>query len=550
MINDKKNYILILFFSIYIFFGTFIYRDFGIGVEEHFQRLNGFYWLDYLLSFSDFSTLKETVNLKYKNILLTNSHLPNIVFFNFYGVIFDVPAAFIESIFNLDNSKTYFEIRHIFNFLIFLVSAFFFYKILLKRFNFSIAFLGLLIYSLTPRIFGDSFYNNKDVLFLSLLTIAISFLFNFFDKENNKNLIFFCFFSALATSTRIMGIYLPFFLIFFIFLEFLTNKKNIFNFCSLSFKIIFFYVLSLYLHYPYIWQLNIFEIYDWFNKFFYSMNLKLLFNGHYYYMNYLPRSYLPIWIFISTPFILSILFIIGSFLSLKRFFYRLINIRNHKPLGCDLWMSSNEKKDIFILFSFFSFFSYAIFFNVAMLSGWRHFYFLHIFFTYISIFGFFNLIIYFKKKINLKIIYLLTFLLIIFLMYENVKFHPYQSLYFNNLMSKAHIKSFQVDTPSLSRVDALKSILIDSPNKKQIFIANSSWTPFVNGRDLLEPELKKKLVFTGQDFKNADYIYDNFIYKSDKKYNKGNMIPTNFIIFKKLEISNVHIYSIYKKKNK
>ena len=137
---------------------------------------------------------------------------------------------------------------------------------------------------------------------------------------------------------------------------------------------------------------------------------------------------------------------------------------------------------------------------------------------------------------------------IILLIYENVKFHPYQSLYFNNLMSKEQIKRFQVDTPSLSRVDALKSILIDSPNKKEIFIANFSWTPFINGKDLLAPELKKKLVFTGQDFKKADYIYDNFIYKSDKKYNKNYIIPLNFTIFKKFEIKDVHIYSIYKKK--
>ena len=550
MIKDKKLYILILFFFIYIFFGLFIYKDFGIGIEEHFQRQNGFYWLDHFLSFLDHSALKETVNLKYKEILLTNPNLPNIVFYNYYGIIFDVPVAFIESIFNLKNSKSYFEIRHILIFFIFLISSFFFYKILLKRFNFPIAFLGLCIYSLTPRIFGDSFYNNKDILFLSLLTIAISFLFNFFDKENNKNLILFCLFSALATSTRIMGIYLPILLILFIYLEFLTNKKNLINFFGLFFKIIFFYILFLYLHYPYIWQLNIFEISDWFSKFFLSMNLKLLFNGHYYNMNYLPRSYLPTWIFISTPFILLIFFIFGAFLFLKRFFYRLVNISNQKPHGSDLWVSNNEKKDMFILFSFFSFFLYAIFFNVAMLSGWRHFYFLHIFLTYISVFGLFNLIIYFKKKISMKIIYSLLMLPIILLIYENVKFHPYQSLYFNNLMSKEQIKRFQVDTPSLSRVDALKSILIDSPNKKEIFIANFSWTPFINGKDLLAPELKKKLVFTGQDFKKADYIYDNFIYKSDEKYNKSHMIPSDFTIFKKLEIKDVHIYSIYKKNNR
>ena len=141
-----------------------------------------------------------------------------------------------------------------------------------------------------------------------------------------------------------MGIYLPILLILFIYLEFLTNKKNLINFFGLFFKIIFFYILFLYLHYPYIWQLNIFEISDWFSKFFLSMNLKLLFNGHYYNMNYLPRSYLPTWIFISTPFILLIFFIFGAFLFLKRFFYRLVNISNQKPHGSDLWVSNNEKK--------------------------------------------------------------------------------------------------------------------------------------------------------------------------------------------------------------
>ena len=345
-----------------------------------------------------------------------------------------------------------------------------------------------------------------------------------------------------------MGIYLPILLIFFIYVEFLTNKKNSITFLTLSFKTIFFYVLFLYLHYPYIWQLNIFEFSNWFNKFFYTMNLKLLFNGSYYYMNYLPRSYLPIWIFISTPLISIILFLIGSFLFLKRLFYRLINIQNKKPLGCDLWMSNNEKKDIFILLSFLSFFIYAIFFNVAMLSGWRHFYFLHIFFTYISVFGLFNLIIYFKKKGFIRTTYLVSSIFIIFLIYENIKSHPYQSLYFNNLISKNYIKQFQVDAPSLSRVDALKSILIDSQNKTQIFVANSSWTPFMNGKDLLDSKSKEKLVFTGQDFKKADYIYDNFIYKSDEKYNKSHMIPSEFIFFKKLEVNNVHIYSIYKRK--
>ena len=547
MIKRNEKYIFILIFTIYFFFGLYIYKDFGIGIEEHFQRQNGFFWLDYLLASTNFIEFKNAASLKYNNILLIDPSLPKITFFNFYGIIFDLPTAFIEILFNLENSKIYFELRHFLNFIIFFISSIFFFQILLKRFNFYLGIFGLFIYILTPRIFGDSFFNNKDILFLSLLTISISFLFKYFERAEFKNLFFFCLFSALATSTRIMGIYLPILFIFFIFIEYLSNKKDLKSFIKLTLKIIFLYILALYLHYPYMWQLNIFEFMSWFSKFFYSMNLKLLFNGQYYFMNYLPRSYLPTWIFISTPLFITILFITGSFLYLKRLFNRLINIKDQKPIACDIWKSCNEKKDIFILISFYCFFVYAIFFNVAMLSGWRHFYFLHVFWTYISVFGLFNLIYYFKSGINVKIIHLLLLASVFFLLYENVKFHPYQSLYFNNILSVEAVKKFQVDTPSLSRSDALKSILLDSKNKQKIVVANASWTPFFNGKDLLENKFKEKLIFSGQNYQKADYIYDNFIYKSDTSFNKNHMIPKNFKVYKKLTIDNVHIYSIYKK---
>jgi len=182
-----------------------------------------------------------------------------------------------------------------------------------------------------------------------------------------------------------------------------------------------------------------------------------------------------------------------------------------------------------------------------MLSGWRHFYFLHIFIIYISTYYFYYLIIFLKKKINLKIIYFTVFLLITFLINENIKFHPFQSLYFNNLMSKNYIEKFQKDSPSLSRTQALRDIMMDKNNKEKIYVANASWIPFHNGKDLLDDKLKNKLVFVGQDFEKADYIYDNFIYKSDISVNKRRIVPNDFTIFKKLVIDRVHIYSIYKK---
>ena len=57
------------------------------------------------------------------------------------------------------------------------------------------------------------------------------------------------------------------------------------------------------------------------------MNLIVYFNGDFYQSKYLPISYLPIWIMISTPIYIFLLFIIGYVNHFKRVFKRLINIK-------------------------------------------------------------------------------------------------------------------------------------------------------------------------------------------------------------------------------
>ena len=47
--NVAKIKFINLFFILYFLLGLLIYKDFGIGIEEHFQRQNGFYWLKEIL---------------------------------------------------------------------------------------------------------------------------------------------------------------------------------------------------------------------------------------------------------------------------------------------------------------------------------------------------------------------------------------------------------------------------------------------------------------------------------------------------------------------
>ena len=117
--NNKKNSIIFLFFFIYLIVGFKIFKDFGIGIEEHFQRSSGFYWLSYLLEFTNFEALKAVVNQKISDLYKLSPDLPPMEIANYYGIIFDLPMAFIESILNIKSSANYFYLRHFSNFFIF-----------------------------------------------------------------------------------------------------------------------------------------------------------------------------------------------------------------------------------------------------------------------------------------------------------------------------------------------------------------------------------------------------------------------------------------------
>ena len=196
--------------------GCFTYDDYGINIEEHTQLFSGIYWLNYTFEYLRIDLFKEDIIQYLKQFDDDANYLPNPGFYT-YGPIFDVPTALIDLILKSQKTLINFEYRHFLVFSIFYLTSILVFKILMKRFNnFFTGFFGLLLYIFSPRIYGDSFHNNKDIIFfLSFVVFSIYFAFKIFEKKNLKNILLFSFFAAIATSTRIMGLFLPISLIFF-----------------------------------------------------------------------------------------------------------------------------------------------------------------------------------------------------------------------------------------------------------------------------------------------------------------------------------------------
>ena len=534
------DYCHYIFFIIFTIIGLFIYQDYGFNIDETFTRKSGLYWLIFLSDFFSFDEISKIASEK-----LNTSDDFTMPWSNAYGIIFDVPAALIEVLFSFDQPLKVYQMRHMLTFFYFLVGLIFLYKILLDRFNNKLLSLfGCFLLILTPRLFGEIFHNSKDIVFLSLFIITIFFYFKTIEKKNYKYLILFSLFSAFSTSTRIFGIIIPFTFLFIYFLSVLSQKREIKNLKSI---IIYFslYLFFLYLHWPYLWEAPINNFFQYVN----NLNIfgpKLIyFLGEHYNTELVPYSYLPIWIFISTPILNLILFFLGYYYNSKVFLMKFFNLGKVKN-KYDFWNNNNEKKDFFILILFIIFIIAGIFLSPKHYNGWRIFYFLNFFIIYYSIF-FIN---YFLKNKKFKKYFIhfsmAMFFLISINIYKIFIYHPYQSYYFNELISKKVKSQFEGDYSGLSGISFLREITKEDKSSI-IKIAVNSWYPLWRMRELLPHEDKIRVKFIFDDKRDANYVYSNEIFDVNVQKSEKYKLDPSFKFYKSYIVDDIIIYKVYKK---
>ena len=114
--NSRKKIFTSAFFLIFFIIGVFSFSDYGISIDEDNTRISGFVSLKYV-----FEILSPEKALKINEII----NVPDLNNYNEQGigVIFDLPMAFIEFVFQINDSRKYYLVRHFFNFFIFFLSV-------------------------------------------------------------------------------------------------------------------------------------------------------------------------------------------------------------------------------------------------------------------------------------------------------------------------------------------------------------------------------------------------------------------------------------------
>ena len=140
---------------------------------------------------------------------------------------------------------------------------------------------------------------------------------------------------------------------------------------------------------------------------------------------------------------------------------------------------------------------------------------------------------------------MITISLVGYNIYAISRTHPFQSMYFNSLVSSETKNNYEGDYYGLATKHFFEKILSES-NDELIKVAVASHTPIQRGLEALPKKFRKRFEMVGQEYDRADYIYKNNISEVNSKIIKKYDIPKNFSKIYEFKIDEIILYEIFK----
>lgn len=556
--NLKEIITITLILTIFLITGLKTFRDYGVSWDEPIERYT---------SIVTFKYIYQKLNPSGEQIpfFLAYGNLPDIKD-KYYGTALYQPMVLVEYFrnFKMDISSIY-KMRHLWNFLNYFLASFFFYQTLKLRFkNWKLACLGLVFFIVTPRLYGESFYNLKDILFYSWFQIALYFFARFIYRSTLTNGIFLGLAIGIAANTRIVGILILVFAMLYLFLEAFFIKKPVSRKRILSLMLvvpitsyIVWFVIT-----PAAWERPIEHLkgtITQFSNFQFGLGGMEFYLGEFVSAGNLPWHYILVWLFVTMPILYSFLFVTG-------FISCFINIRK-------VFLDKNILVDLFFMLNFLIPVIGSILFHSVLYNGWRHMYFIYGPFLYIALLGYsilMNRRSNFKRNM-IRVLSVISLCLNISWMINN---HPNQMVYFNVVVRKNYGDLFERDYWRLSTKEALDYILSSDQSEKISIHEENFPLVFSNAIDYLPGKERERIynlqnenslvpadyiIYSystngGYSEKMDDYLFgeisfpfysevynvsvDGYKLCSVYKYNKKNLLPGHQIVIKTIPDEN------------
>ena len=456
--------------GLFLIAGIVVLDDYGLAYDDYFQRVLGIHTIDYALG-------KNNALLDYN-------------WANTYGVAFELLTLFVERILGLEDSRYIYLSRHLLGHLLFLSGGFFCSLLVYRLFNSRLlALFALLLFLLHPRMYAHSFFNSKDLPFLSMFMIALFLLHRAFRKDTLSAFILCGMGIAILTNIRILGVML--------FAAVLAMRAcDLFHASEQEERkhilrttrgLALAGMLTLYVTWPYLWSNPVWHfIKSFLQMAHYPFYTSELFQGERVDPMNLPPDYVLGWFSIMTPPVALLLGIIGTGCILFRGVIHPCDILRNTPLRFG-----------FLLIGCFVLPVLAtVLLGSTLYDKGRQVYFLYAPFCLVAVFGM-HWLVSFKRTSLRAGIYVLAGMGIAMTLVAMIRIHPYQHDYFNFLVDRTtpeyNSSQYSMGTGAVS-LKSLEFVLEHYPSSP-IYLADDGYH-MGNIRKML-PKEDRERVFIG-----------------------------------------------------
>jgi tetratricopeptide (TPR) repeat protein len=473
--------LFVLLASVLLFLMPMVSSDYGITGDELAQKTYGEFILKHYQTDGKF--VAEDGKFKGENAL---NMQPNLYY---YGGLFDYTAAWVNE--KLGGGRDEYDVRHflnaLFGFILILFTGFLAREI---SGSWTVGFLALLFMAVSPRIFGHSMNNPKDIPFAAAFAFTLLYIIRFvkeLPRPGTKTIVMLILGVAAAINVRVGGILLIAYLGLFTGLAYLLQsdlRSKLTDVKHLG-KIILKGLLVAVLGYMgglFFWPWgaqaplkNPLEALREMSNF--STSIRMLFEGQHLWSDELPWYYIPKYLLIASPVVV----LLGAVLFLV---FLLINFKNKKTLPA-------------LLLAFAGIFpvAYAILKHSSLYDGMRHFLFVYPMLAALAAYGWYQLA-------NWKAMPALNYgtagataLLCAMPAFWMVKNHPYQYVYFNELSggAKHAYLNYEMDYWMTSTKN-MSTWLVNNEERikkgEEVLVATNCYDPVKHYMAQLAPKVK------------------------------------------------------------
>ncbi|WP_082318245.1 ArnT family glycosyltransferase [Hymenobacter sp. DG25A] len=469
-----------LFFAFILLLGLLLYRDYGLSWDEPIDHLNGQVNAKYIadLFFPEWARQEKTYGM-----------IPPFEGFSEHdhGVLFALPVALLGRIFTHGNTREFYFLQHLLNYLTCTLGMWALYRIGLMRFhNWRWALLSCLLLLLSPRFFAESFYNSKDLIFMAFFTVAMYTLLRLLEKPTVGRAIVHGLATAAAIDVRIMGLMLVAFTLGMLSLEAFArptpNKATLLRSGGAFLVAAFVFTV---MGWPYLWANPVGNLVLAFQTMSHFRWVgPVLYMGEMLLSTQLPWHYIPVWILVTTPVAYTLAFVGGVLVIVAGFSFQRLRTSPH------------YRFDVLFLGWAVGPIVVVVLLHSVLYDGWRHLYFLYPALLLLAVVSVRAMLQAVKQHRAWRP---LAFAVVglgaaemVYTLIRMVQDHPFQNVYFSCVPGPAAERLFERDYWALSNRQGVEWLLAHDPSPK-ITLQTNSANPINIIYLILRPEEARRL---------------------------------------------------------